>query len=118
LAEMPRPDQTFVLVTTGRAEASELAFYLPTQPRVYLWNGTGAVVSQYDLWGGPQDRQGWDALLVTPSGARPPEPVAAAFEKVESVGEITVPIGHGRARQVQLWRGAGFREWPRPARPT
>jgi undecaprenyl-diphosphatase len=115
LAEVPRPLRTFVVVTE-RAEASELAFYLPDQPRVYLWNDSGIVVSQYDIWGGPRDKLGWDALIVTHRGARPPERLAAAFETLEPADEVTVTIGHGRAHRLQLWRGSRLRQWPDAAR--
>jgi undecaprenyl-diphosphatase len=111
-AQLPTPEKTFVVTDTGRATASELAFYMPRQPRVYLWNGSDVVVSQYDIWGGPSDKRGWDALIVTHPSSTPPSPLCGAFASVRPVGRVHVPIGAGRSHTFQLWRGTGFGEWP------
>jgi len=110
--ELPQTHGAFLVATTGRAAASELAFYLPAQPRAFVWNGTGRVLSQYDIWGGPQGMLGAAGLIVTPAGDPPPAALAAAFETVESSGDVSIPIGNGRSHQYQLWRGNGFRGWP------
>ena len=102
----------FLVATTGRTAASELAFYLPAQPRAYVWNATGQMLSQYDVWGGPQDRSGAASLIVTPPDRPLPEALATAFETVESAGQVNIPIGNGRSHQYQLWCGRGFRGWP------
>jgi len=115
-AEMPNPDETFVLVTTGRTAASELAFYMPQQPRVYIWNSTGDIYSQYDVWGGPVGKQGWDAMIVTRADAQLLPDVHDAFEIVEPPVDVCVPVGAGRTHAYRLWRGVGFRGWPDPAR--
>jgi hypothetical protein len=112
LAGLPRPDQTLVIVTTDRDTVSELAFYMPTQPRVYFWHSAGNIGSQYDVWGGPHDKQGWDAMLVTGREASPPPALAAAFAHVELVGSVHVPIGAGRSHAYRLWRGVALRAWP------
>ncbi len=110
--ELPPTDGAFLIATTGRTAASELAFYLPAQPRAFVWNGTGQVLSQYDVWGGPQDRIGAASLIVTAPGSPPPESLATAFEAVEPAGQVNIPIGNGRSHQYQLWCGRGFRGWP------
>jgi undecaprenyl-diphosphatase len=110
--ELPQTHGAFLVATTGRAAASELAFYLPAQPRVFVWNATGQVLSQYDVWGGPQGMSGAAGLIVTAAGDRPPAALAAAFEAIEPSGEVNVPIGNGRSHQYQLWRGIGFVSWP------
>jgi len=115
LAEFPCPDTTLVVATSGRAAVSELAFYLPDQPRVYYPNPTGIVVSQYDIWGGPRDRQGWDAMILTPDGAEVPPGLVAAFSRIESRGEIVVPLGGRRRLHFRVWRGVALRAWPEPA---
>ncbi len=64
LGEVPRPQSTFIL-TFDRQLASELAFYVPGQPKVYTWRVPEDVPkSQYDIWDGP--KIGWDALIVFP----------------------------------------------------
>ena len=110
--QLPSAQDAFLVATTGRAAASELAFYLPAQPRAFVWNATGQIQSQYDLWGGPRDRIGAACLIVTPPDSPPPEALATAFETVEPAGQVNIPIGNGRGHQYQLWRGLGFRGWP------
>jgi len=111
-AALPVPQRSFVLVTAGRAVASELAFYMPHQPRVYLWTAGGAVLSQYDIWDGPSDKRDWDALIVTPAGTAAPSELQAAFVRVEDRGEIDVPISARRHHRYHLWRGVELRRWP------
>ncbi|MCO6454895.1 MAG: glycosyltransferase family 39 protein [Pirellulaceae bacterium] len=101
--------EPLVLVTTGRAVASELAFYLPTQPRVYLWNGSGRVTSQYDIWGGPRSGDGADALIVTHPDGQPPAAVLEAFARVEPLETVRVEIGNGRRHEFRLWHGTALR---------
>ncbi len=113
-AELPRLQKTFVLVTAGRAVASELAFYLPDQPRVFLWTPGPKIDSQYDLWGGPKGMRGWDALIVTAPHTQFPSALAAAFERIEDRGLVDVPIGADRRHTYRIWHGAGFRAWPSP----
>lgn len=109
---LPPGPGSFLVTTTGRAAASELAFYLPAQPRAFVWNATGRVVSQYDVWGGPQDLSGAAGLIVTPPGDSPPAELVAAFARVERGGRVRVPIGNGRSHEYQLWSGLGFLGWP------
>jgi len=112
--EMPRSERTFVVVAAGRAATSELAFYMPQQPRAYHWNGTGNINSQYDVWGGPEGKEGWDAMIVTRNDGEPPEALRAAFRNVEPEATVCVPIGPDRRHTYRLWRGVGFRQWPHP----
>lgn len=111
-SRLPRPASSFIVVTAGRAVASEVAFYTPGQPQVYLWNSSDKVVSQYDLWNGPRDKQDWDALIITDARAAPPANLKAAFARVENHGTLYVPIGAGRALHYQLWRGVNLHRWP------
>ncbi|OIN98938.1 MAG: hypothetical protein AUJ49_12095 [Desulfovibrionaceae bacterium CG1_02_65_16] len=43
---------------------AELAFYVPGQARAYCLWGPDRRMNQYDLWGGPQNHIGWNAVLV------------------------------------------------------
>ena len=95
---------SLVIVTSGRAMASELAFYLPNQPEVHLWNPRSAVTSQYDLWGMPNEQSGQTALIVGENDKLDAR-LAARFDSYESVGEVVVPIARGRVHRVKLWRG-------------
>lgn len=43
---------------------AELSFYVPGQQRAYCLWWDGRRMNQYDLWGGPKDKLGWDAIIV------------------------------------------------------
>ncbi len=109
LDSMPRPNDTFMLFVTSRAAASESAFYMPQQPRVYLWNRSGNVSSQYDVWGGPHGKEGWDAMIVSAPNQPVPKELREMFDDIHPAGEFTVAIGHGRCHSFQIWRGSSFR---------
>jgi len=109
----PRPDRTFLLVATGRPEASELAFYLPGQPLVSLWNPSGSVISQYDLWPGPVDKIGWDAVIVAIPGFPIDPRLAQQFRHIEKcTSDVDVPLGGGRHRECTLWLGHDYQPSP------
>jgi undecaprenyl-diphosphatase len=109
LDRMPRPQDTFMLFVTGRAAASESAFYMPQQPRVYLWNPSGKIQCQYDVWGGPHDREGADAMIVSAPNRPVPERLQRMFDDIQPAGSVSVPIGHGRRHEFHIWRGSGYR---------
>jgi hypothetical protein len=54
---------------------ASLAFYLPDQPRTYCLWWHSRRMNQYDLWGGPADKLGWDAVLVLKGDAAGMPPV-------------------------------------------
>jgi hypothetical protein len=104
-----RPEKTFVLAATGRQEAGELAFYLPGQPLVSLWNPSGSINSQYDLWPGPVDKVGWDAVVVSGPESRIDPGLAQQFERIEQCrAAADVSLGCGRSRRYTLWLGRNF----------
>lgn len=113
LQDFPHSSDTLVIASTARGPVSELAFYLPSHPRVYRWNSRGVVTSQHDVWGGPTSGGGRDALIVTQESAAVPARLAAAFESVEERGRIVIPLGPDRTRAFRVWRGVKLREWPR-----
>ncbi|HUG69463.1 MAG TPA: glycosyltransferase family 39 protein [Pirellulaceae bacterium] len=106
-AELPDPGQSLLVVTNGRAYASELAFYMPQHPEAFLWNPTGVVGTQYDVWGGPRESEGRTAMIVTP-GPTVPEDLAACFEHVKPLREVVVKISDSRKLTVHLWHGVAL----------
>lgn len=118
-AKVPRPEQTFVIITQGRKYASQLAFWMPQHPRVYLWNRKGVVESQYDVWPDGADKAGWDAFIVKPADDRDDGPMTQlrgvfrrSFENVETLGDVEVDIGNGTARRFRLFLGRNMLNWP------
>lgn len=129
LARVPRPDRTFIVVLGHRHNASEMAFYMPGQPRVYRWQWDGKIMSQYEIWPQPGvDKKGWDAFVIYPDseekgykkltlsfffrrafmGLAKGEPV---FDKM---GDIEVPVGHGKKRSFQVFLCKNMDLWPDP----
>lgn len=103
--------QPEMIVTAGRAVASELAFYMPQHPHVYLWGENLQPLSQYDIWGGPQQAEGRDLLLVTHAGQEVPAALQLAFESVTPLDEVEVLVGPGRSHAVKIYQGKSFRGW-------
>lgn len=96
--------RTPILVTAGRAETAELAFYLPDQPEVSLWRHDAVIDSQYDLWARPYPTLDEPVLILAPPG----QPLPAIFNvdasaKV-SAEDIEIAIGNGRSLRFTLHR--------------
>ena len=72
------------LVSDHYQIASELAFYVPGQPRVYNIDA-GRRMNQYDIWGGLDTLRGHDALFVTYGDWDPPQPVQEACEALHKL---------------------------------
>ena len=112
LQQQPRPGQTFVL-SPLRKYPAEVAFYTPGHPQTYKWPGNPPrVSSQYELWPGPVDKLGWDALILHNADTGLPADLAAVFENVVDLGERSIPIGAGGERKYHLWRGENLLSWP------
>jgi hypothetical protein len=124
LAELPDPDHVLIVSTAGRVAAAELAFYMQSRPRVYVCSGRRKATSQYDVWGGPTDAVGRDALLISRALPRDevdwavPPSLRAAFDEVESLGIVIVPLGDERRLIYELWHAKTLRTWPRHGTPA
>jgi len=104
--------EVLLVAATSRAPVSEFAYYLPGQPRVYRWNVGEVIDSQHDVWGGPENASGKDALIVTEGDAVVPLRLAKAFADIEDLGTVSVPLGPTKSRQFRIWRGETLSEWP------
>lgn len=113
LQEIEATGDLLLIAATARAPVSELAYYLPGRPRVYRWNVGEVIDSQHDIWGGPIDGKGRDALIVTEDDAEVPVRLTQAFASIEDLGKVIVPLGSTKSRQFRIWRGACFSDWPR-----
>jgi 4-amino-4-deoxy-L-arabinose transferase-like glycosyltransferase len=104
------PAGTF-LVSDRYQIASQLAFYVTGNPRVYNAN-MNRRMNQYDLWGGWETLLGRDGLFVTYGVGGPPDDLRAAFREVRMAR--IVPITHrGRhLRDFAVFHGIEFRGFP------
>jgi len=99
------------LVSDRYQIASELAFYVEGNPRVFNAN-LGRRMNQYDLWGGWEALGGRDGLFVSYGSGEPPEELRAAFQQVERIR--VVPIAHRgqHLRDFSIYWGRGFLGFP------
>jgi 4-amino-4-deoxy-L-arabinose transferase-like glycosyltransferase len=96
LAKLPRRDHTFVMALGHRYHAAWMSFYMPSHPRLYRWEPSGTPQSQYEVWTGPEERIGDDALILDPTpgdGMLLPAEVKDAFQHVARIGTISIPLG-------------------------
>ncbi len=107
---------SFILCVGTRQTASQLAFYLEGQPRIYRMNEDAYVDSQYDLWGLP-DKSAFKNAIVILDETQPviPDKVAAYFGTITYVNvvEHTFASGEDKAkqkgRQLKIYRATGYK---------
>ena len=117
LDKVPRPENTFVLVTGYRYDAAQLAFTMPQHPRTYRWERSGKVVSQYEVWPGAEERLGDDALIFQNGREKPGnlfKVLTERFEKVERMGRVEVKLGEGNSRIFDVFLGHNLLSWEKP----
>ncbi|WP_395746370.1 ArnT family glycosyltransferase [Prosthecobacter sp.] len=110
---VPDPQNTFVMALGHRYTAAEMGFYMPSHPHAYRWEPSGTVQSQYEIWSGPEERIGFDALILDPGPAEVllQNPVfTTAFEKLEYRGNIRIPLGLV-TRELSVYLGRNLKSW-------
>lgn len=105
------PQRVFVFANNYDLTAA-LAFHTPGRPRTFCVN-IGRRYNQYDLWPGPEDRIGWDAIYVRQKFKESIEPqVAALFTHTVQLHFQTLHQGRP-ARQFTIYLCYGFKgPWP------
>jgi len=111
--EFDDPDRVFVFSGTYDMTA-ELAFYTPGQPRTYCVY-TGRRLSQYDLWPGPEDRLGWDAVYVRKGDhERAEQQVRDIFDHTRRIYYRTTHKGRP-GREFTIFLCYNYKgPWPKP----
>ncbi len=107
MQKVPQPEKTLIIVDDRRQVVSSLAFYMHTQPRVYRWTTGTRVSSQYELWPGPVDKHGYDALIVVRSERSVSASLKNNFEKVRLVGDL----GEASGRRYQVYLAINMLKW-------
>lgn len=74
---MPHPDKVFFFSDAYDVTAA-IAFYIPGQPVTYCAD-FGRRLSQYDIWPGPEDKKGWDAVFVKRVPFKRPDTLLSAM---------------------------------------
>ena len=113
LDQVPQPERTFVMALGHRYHAAQMAFYMPSHPRLYRYEASETVQSQYEIWPGPEERIGYDALILDPSpgkGLLQNAPFMECFEKLEHRGDISIPLGQEK-REFSVYLGRNLKSW-------
>jgi len=111
--KMPNRENAFVMALGHRYHAAWMAFYMPSHPRVYRWEPTGFPQSQYEIWPGPEERLGQDAMILLPGADETtvmPVEFSGCFERLEALGVITIPLG-SETRSFGVFRGVKLKTW-------
>jgi len=111
---LPQGRDTLLVSDRRRGVASELAFYLPHRPDVFVFQDSGTVTSQYDLWAGSLERYPErDALILTEHPELHPT-LVSSFRRVNRLPDISIPIGGNRTHHYHAWHGQSLVSWPDP----
>ena len=97
-----------------RYNAAQMAFNMPQHPRTYRYEPMGHPMSQYEIWPGPEERLGDDALIFSPGDLL--APVAECFEKTETLGRVEVPLGDTK-RVFNVFLGHKLKTWKKVGSP-
>jgi 4-amino-4-deoxy-L-arabinose transferase-like glycosyltransferase len=85
-------ENTFIIAVGHRFLVSQMAFYLPDHPFVFHFEESGQIISQYEVWPGPVDKIGKQALIVSDRDeAEIPNTLKAAFVNFQKKSEIVNP---------------------------
>ncbi|XPV76355.1 MAG: ArnT family glycosyltransferase [Desulfovibrio sp.] len=111
--EFENPDKVFVFSEIYDMTAA-LAFYVPGQPRTYCAWVDGRRMNQYDIWPGPVDKVGFDAIYVQKHfyPAIDTE-IAKMFDRVEGPLHYQTTFEGHPARKFSIYRCYGYNGyWP------
>lgn len=99
-------EETFIWVDAHRYLVSELAFYLPDQPEVFRLPPSGKIESQYELWPGPADYTGKNALVLSSNAPeRVDQQLRNAFTELIPIGTVTALEGSRKERHYYVYLG-------------
>jgi 4-amino-4-deoxy-L-arabinose transferase-like glycosyltransferase len=117
LIAVPNPDNTFVVALGHRYLASQLAFYLPDHPKVYRFEASGQVTSQYEVWPGPLEFIGKNGFVIGEiTEDELPPALKSAFERFRFLAEIANPSNPNSP--YYLYLGENLKHWPNPVSQT
>jgi 4-amino-4-deoxy-L-arabinose transferase-like glycosyltransferase len=99
-------------------DASELAFHIPSHPRVFSLNLTGRP-NQYDLWGTFPERARLGAVLLLVLDDEPSDPrvirkLAPCFQRVDAQESVALVRRGDVVARKRIWILQGWNgDWPR-----
>ena len=109
---LPNLEHTFVVTLGHRNMASQLAFYLPDHPQVFRFETKGEVTTQYELWPGPIQYMGANALIVSEAPGHIPEKLRQSFQKFRFLAEIPSTDPKHPDKPYFVYLGENLLHWP------
>jgi len=108
------PEDLILVTQSHRFLTSEMAFYLPDQPRVYVFNSNPEIIeTQHDLWENPSSHIGEDALIIVQGEAKmPAEGLAKRFDSTELFQILHYPQLRRDQQTITLFLGKNLKHWP------
>lgn len=109
----PGAESWMIIAQGHRFLTSELAFYLPDDPRVFPYRPDyDRVRSQHDFWNNPGDYLGEDALIVVSRNREIADVLRQRFDTVEDLETLVFPEIREKQRHYRLYIGRGLHSWP------
>ncbi|NJB68887.1 hypothetical protein GGQ74_002560 [Desulfobaculum xiamenense] len=109
------PDNVFFFGDNYDVTAA-LSWNVPGKERAFCLPG-GRRLNQYDLWPGPEGREGWDAIFVRKKFSGPRDSLLERFARYETI-QYQSQHGDRPARRFTIYLCYGFSgQWP-PAQGT
>jgi 4-amino-4-deoxy-L-arabinose transferase-like glycosyltransferase len=100
-------DDLFILAGSYDVAAS-LAFYMKGQPRVYCMESQAKRMNQYSIWGGLEEMNGKNALIVMKEN-EPPEELIRSFNNIQALpDEHTVYHSGSKIRTFKFFYGDNY----------
>ncbi|WP_147819550.1 ArnT family glycosyltransferase [Salidesulfovibrio onnuriiensis] len=114
LTRFANPDKVFIFSELYDM-TSALAFYVPGQPRTYCAWVQNRRMNQYDIWNGPQDKIGWDAIFVRKKLEKGTYPdIEKMFESISDPIPVHTTYNGMPARTFTIFLCRGYNGyWPR-----
>lgn len=114
LSEFADADRVFIFSELYDMTAA-LSFYVPGQPNVYCAWVNDRRMNQYDIWPGPTDKVGWDALFVRKYiNKRTYDDIEKMFDRISPPIHIRTTSRGMPAREFTIFLCYGFNGyWPK-----
>lgn len=105
-----------IILCGHRDGASELAFNMPGQPEVHLWNEAERIGNQYDFWPGPEVET--PALLIIerrsePDTGEPTDRMKESFAKITFLAEYSLHPSR-EFPKFRVYQTSPLLSWPSP----
>lgn len=100
-----------VIGVARRQMISQMAFYLPDQPRIFCFDQQSGIHSQYELWPAPVNHLGQPVFILSEQDSLPQE-LLDSLEACHRLERVIVTVGPDRRRELHLFAADQLLAWP------